>query len=239
MTVVVISQPMLFPWPGFYEQMHLADKYFWLDDAQFSKGSFTNRIKICHAGVAKWMTVPLADKGSFQSIRALAAARDFRSAHFDLLRQAYGAAPFGRDAMALVEEAYAHDNLCDLLIASAEAPARYLGISFDGAARRTSEMPVNGDSWRRVLDIVLSAGGDRYLTGHGAAAYLDHDAFEQSHVAVEYMDYSKTPWPQMSHEFTPFVSILDLIANVGKEAVSYLRPATIPWRTFVETRKPA
>ena len=46
MTRVVITQPMLFPWPGFFEQLCLADVYIYLDDVQFSKGSFTNRVQI-------------------------------------------------------------------------------------------------------------------------------------------------------------------------------------------------
>jgi hypothetical protein len=42
MTTVAISQPMYLPWPAFIEMMKLADVFLWLDDAQFSKGSFTN-----------------------------------------------------------------------------------------------------------------------------------------------------------------------------------------------------
>lgn len=46
MARVVISQPMYFPWFGFMAQMSLADVFIWLDDAQFSKGSFTNRVQV-------------------------------------------------------------------------------------------------------------------------------------------------------------------------------------------------
>ena len=82
MTTVVISQPMLFPWPGFFEQMMLADIYLWLDDAQFSRGSFTNRTRIVHGGAVKWLSIPLEGKGSFQSIRISSAARRLpRAAH--------------------------------------------------------------------------------------------------------------------------------------------------------------
>ena len=41
--VVVISQPMYFPWVGFLSQISMASTIIWLDDVQFSKGSFTNR----------------------------------------------------------------------------------------------------------------------------------------------------------------------------------------------------
>jgi len=75
MTRVVISQPMYFPWVGFIAQMALADVFIWLDDAQFSKGSFTNRIQVKLPDGRKWMSVPLEGKGAFQTIRDLHSAR--------------------------------------------------------------------------------------------------------------------------------------------------------------------
>lgn len=236
MTTVVISQPMLFPWPGFFEQLMLADVYLWLDDTQFSKGSFTNRIQIKHGPVRKWMSIPLAGKGSFQPIAALKPAEPFAARHLALLRQALRGAPHAEDAIALVEEVYAAPLICDLLIDSVEKPAAWLSLPMARRIERTSAMKLPGASSRRVLDLVLAVGGTRYVTGHGAADYLDHEAFEAEGVAVEYMAYSMTPWPQQTGEFTPYVSILDLIANTGRAAHEFLRPATISWREFLAAR---
>lgn len=235
---MVISQPMLFPWPGFFEQMMLADVYLWLDDAQFSKGSLTNRIQIRHTGEVKWMSIPLAGKGSFQNIRDLVAAHDFRARHRTFLEQAFAAAPFASDALDIVEEVYAETNLCDLLIKSAEVPARWLGLSA-GRTRiaATSSMDVGGQSWRRVLALVQAVGGTTYVTGHGAARYMEHEAFEAAGVSVAYMDYSKTQWRQDGPLFTPYVSILDLIANTGPDAGTYLRPALLDWRAFLDRER--
>lgn len=233
MTAVVISQPMLFPWPGFFEQMALADVFLWLDDVQFSKGSFTSRVQVRHGDRIKWLSIPLTGQGSFQSICDLASAGEFRDRHKDFLRQAYSDAPFVGEALAIVEDVYAQRNICDLLIASAEVSALRLGVATKQKRMRTSLMGVPGRSWQRVLDLVLAAGGTRYITGHGAAHYLDHVSFEQAGVAVEYMDYSKTAWPQRGADFTPFVSILDLIAMTGPDAPNFLHPATIAWRSFV------
>jgi hypothetical protein len=233
MTTVVISQPMFFPWPGFFEQMMLADVYFWLDDAQFSRGSFTNRTRIVHGGAVKWLSIPLVGKGSFQLIRDLAPAEDFRARHIAFLDQAFADAPYRALAMEIVEEVYAAETLCGLLIASCEVPAARLGIRWPEGRERTSASGIGGRSWRRVLDLVLSVGGARYVTGHGAADYLDHEAFEAAGVAVEYMDYSKTEWPRSGPAFTPFASILDLIAHAGPAANEYLRPATKGWRKFM------
>lgn len=235
MTAIVISQPMLFPWPGFFEQLMLADGYIYLDDAQFSKGSFTNRIQLLNGNDRSWMTIPLAGKGSFQKIRDLSATGDnWRASHRSLLRQSLSGARYIDDALAIFDEVYAEQTVCDLLIASIEAPARYMGIGAGRIVQRTSDMAVEGTSWQRVLDLVLSAGGTRYLTGHGAANYLDHHAFEAAGVHVEYMNYSCTAWPQPRETFTPYVSVLDLIARTGPDARKHLLPTTISWREFLK-----
>lgn len=235
MTAVVITQPMLFPWPGFFEQLMLADTYVYLDDAQFSKGSFTNRIQLLRGNERCWMTIPLAGKGSFQIISDLSAAGEgWKAAHRALLRQSLIDAPFLDDALAIFDAAYGRSTVLELLIASIEEPARYMGIGASRKIARSSALGVEGRSWRRVLDIVLATGGRHYLTGHGAAGYLDHAAFEAQGVAVAYMNYSRTRWPQPGGGFTPYVSILDLIARTGPAAGSYLRPATTPWQDFLK-----
>jgi hypothetical protein len=235
MTTVVITQPMLFPWPGFFEQLMLADTYIYLDDAQFSKGSFTNRIQLLRGAERCWMTIPLAGKGSFQKICDLQAAGEaWKAGHRALVRQSLIGAPFLDDALAIFDRVYRHAQLVELLIASIEEPARYMGIGAGRAIRRSSALGVAGSSWRRVLDMVCHAGGSRYLTGHGAAGYLDHAAFDEAGVEVAYMNYSRTRWPQPNGSFTPYVSVLDLIARTGPAARDYLRPATIPWRDFLQ-----
>ena len=237
MSAVVISQPMLFPWPGFFEQLMLADIFYFLDDTQYSKGSFTNRIQIKLGEQRKWMTIPLAGKGTFQEIHHLTAHdTDWRGSHLALLHQAFRHAPYRADAIRLVETAYASDTLCKTLIASIELSAQYMGIGKNQETALTSSIAIDGRSWQRVLDIVTAVKGTRYLTGHGAAGYLDHEAFAAAGIDVEYMAYSKTPWPQAGNQFSPYVSILGLIANVGPECASYLHPKTVPWQEFLQTR---
>jgi hypothetical protein len=235
MTTVVITQPMLFPWPGFFEQLMLADTYIYLDDTQFSKGSFTNRIQLLNGDRRCWMTIPLAGKGSFRKISELEPAGDaWRSSHRALLRQSLMGAPYADDALSIFDSVYRNGSLLELLIASIEEPARYLGIGTARTIARACHLDIGGTSWRRVLDMTRSVGGSRYLTGHGAANYLDHEAFADAGVDVAYMNYSLACWPQPGASPTPYVSILDLIARTGPEARSFLKPATVPWRAFVK-----
>jgi WbqC-like protein family len=240
LTTVVITQPMLFPWPGFFEQLQLADIYIYLDDTQFSKGSFTNRVQIQRGDQRTWLTIPLAGKGSFQRICDLKAAPgDWREKHAALVGAFVKGAPYADAASQLFQRVYVEPEIDALLISSIETSARSLGIDRPRRVLRSQDMASQGRSWRRVLDLVLEAGGDRYVTGHGAANYLDHEAFEAAGVAVEYIDYSLTVWPRGGAVQTPYQSVLDLIAWTGPEAGRYLKPSTLPWRTFLKRRASA
>jgi hypothetical protein len=52
------------------------------------------------------------------------------------------------------------------------------------------------------------------------------------------MDYRVAPWPQAHGAFTPFVSVLDLLAWLpAGDAADRLRPATLPWREMLERKE--
>ncbi len=237
--VVVISQPMLFPWVGMYEQLRLADIFINLDNVQFSKGSFTNRVQIKMSGGAKWMTVPLQDIHLGQLIREVKIddRKDWRRSHLDLLRQSYSKAPFLGEMLEIVGEVYSarHENLGELAYASFRETAQFLGLDRGRVFRNAEDTPTNRQSSERVLDICRMNGASRYVTGLGARNYLDHALFEANGIRVEYMGYQKTPYRQCHGEFTPFVSILDLIANEGKDGLRYINSPSIYWKNFFET----
>lgn len=234
MTTVVISQPMYFPWPGFLAQLSMADVMIWLDDATFSKGSFTNRVQVRLPNGMSWLSIPLEGKGSGQLICDLQAAKPgWLDAHLATAKQAFKSAPHKTQALDLVEGLRAQNRLCDTITASSETLAAACGIGL-GPTHRSSEMGIGGKGSERVLRLVKECGGTRYVTGHGARNYLDHEAFEAAGVAVEYMDYAVKPWGEDTGAFSPYVTGLDLLAHVGGQAAaSHLNPRTRPWRDFV------
>lgn len=101
---------------------------------------------------------------------------------------------------------------------------------------KSSDLGIEGRGSERVLDIVRHFGGTRYVTGHGAAKYLDMESFEAAGIVVEFMDYQVAPWLQRDDGFTPYVTALDLIAVKGKNAPEHLIPQTISWQDFFEKR---
>ena len=236
MKTVVISQPMYFPWVGMLEQMALADVWVHLDDAQFSKGGFFNRVQIKATDGTTWLTVPLAENKLGQRLNeAQSATHDWQRKHLTTLQQSYATAPNVAEMLALVEAVFAagHASLADLGAASMEALADSFGV-LSKTVLRSSEMAIEGGGSERVLAICRELGATRYVTGQGAADYLDHAAFDEAGIAVEYMDYEKRAYSQLHGDFTPFVSALDLLANCGQAGRDVIAPRTVCWKDFVK-----
>lgn len=233
---VVISQPMFFPWVGLFEQIRLADVSVHYDDVQFSKGSFVNRVEIKTPDGFRWLTVPLRGLKLGQLIKdvTIDESQNWRNRHLAFLKQVYSKAPFVTDMLAIVERVYGRPaGLCDLIISSMYEVCEYFDLAPNTQFLISSQLGIGGRGGRRVLDIVKFVGGSVYVTGHGASNYLDHELFEANGVRVEYMNYQRKPYPQLYGEFNPHVSVLDLIANVGKAGKDVICSGTIYWRDLI------
>jgi hypothetical protein len=221
---------MLFPWAGLFEQLSLADIFVHLDDVQFSKGSFTNRIQVKLPQGRKWMTIPVAHQGSPTILGLRANDQLWRRGHRELLRQSFAEAAFAGMALALFDRVYACEAICELLIASVEETAATLSLPKMPEFVRSSSLTSGGSSWQRVLALTKELGGTRYITGHGGARYLDHAAFEAAGIEVLYMKYGCEPYAQSHGPFTPYVTMLDPIAHLGLGARDVLNPRLLGWR---------
>lgn len=234
---IVISQSMYFPWVGMLEQIRLADVFVHYDDVQFSKGSFTNRVQIKQPnGTTAWMTVPLQSLKLGQRIDEVAIKdpKLWTARHLAMLKNSFAKAPYAQDALGLAEQVLnqSYMNLSQLVRASLFALADYFGLTSNTRFVDGGSLNIPGASSQRVFDMVRELQGTRYITGHGALGYLDHDLFEQGGIEVAYMQYQSKPYPQSHGPFTPYVSALDLIAHTGSAGIDYIISTPIYWRNF-------
>lgn len=234
---VVISQPMYFPWIGFLEQIALADIYIHYSDVQFSKGSFTNRVQIKTERGIRWLTVPLDHLKLGQRIDEVLInnSMDWRADHIRQLIMAYHSCPFFDEMMDLVTRVYEENyaTIDKLSEVSVEALSAYFGLTDGCRFIHATDLGVTGSGSRRVLDLVHLVGGTEYITGHGARKYLDHRQFDLEGIKVSYIDYQKNSYEQLHGPFTPFVSALDVIANLGKDGRGVICSGTRYWKDFL------
>lgn len=233
MNTIVISQPMFFPWIGLFEQVFLSDIFVHYDDVQLPQGrSFISRVQVKTPYGVKWLTAPLKKHNTSTLIfnAKLGNDQNWKIKHKNLLRSCYSKALFFDDMMDLVEEVYkpSYDTVCELNIQAIELISSYLEIQTNFL--RSSSLDVSSSSTEKLLNIVKLLNGDKYVTGHGAKNYFNHELFEEENISVEYMNYEKCSYDQLHGEFTPYVSVLDAIANLGKDAKNLIKSTTTYWK---------
>lgn len=237
MKTVVISQPMYFPWIGIFEQLRLADVWVFYDDVQFARG-FINRVQVKTPQGTGWITVPLRKHPRNTAINQLQIQEEtkWRNKHLASLKQSFHKAKFCDDALALASDTIYQPDLsfAEMLIEGIHRIRQYLDIGNSCSFHKSSELEIGGRKGDRIKAIVKHFSGERYITGHGAVNYLDHEDFEKNDIEVRYMDYKKRPYPQMHGEFKPFVSTLDMIANVGHAAKEHVCSNSMYWRDFID-----
>jgi hypothetical protein len=236
---VVVSQPMYFPWVGMFEQLRLADIFVHYDDAQFVRPSFFNRVQVRTQQGIRWMTVPVraAPLGTPICDICIDEKRNWRREHRQLLSCEYAKAPCLREMLTLYDEVVSSTTkkLSELSIKSVETVASYFGMRERMSFLLSSQLDVSGQSTERLLQILEKVDATCYVTGHGAKNYLDHNLVESNEIEILYMDYQKREYLQLHGQFTPFVTILDLIANLGKQGIEFICSGTIPWRKMLNS----
>lgn len=239
MTTVVISQPMYFPWMGLFEQLMLADDFVFFDDVQFAKG-FVNRVQCKTASGSNWLTVPLKKHPQDMKICDIQVADDhpWREKHLKTLELAFAGAPHAREALALVEAVLERRDLgfCDMLILGVTTLASYFDLLEGKRLHRSSEIDTEGRKSDLILDLVGKLGGERYVTGWGALNYLRHEVFDGAGIEVCYMDYARREYPQKFSPFTPYVTLLDLVANCGRDGRRFIGSNLLSWRQAMAMR---
>ncbi len=237
MKTVVVLQPQFFPWRGVFEQIRLADEFVHLDDAQFQKGGFTNRVQIKTAAGPLWLTVPVLRSGKLPPIGEVEIdyKTDWREKHLRTFAMSYARAPFARAAQAIVDDVYAARprTIAELDIAGLERCCAELELR--PQFTRASSTPVGGAKTDRLAALLVPRGATCYVTGLGALDYLDAPRLAAARIDVRVMRYTRRPYHQLHGAFDPHVSILDAIANLGPAAASSLESSAIPWDDVART----
>nr|WP_256325453.1 WbqC family protein [Nitrosospira sp. Nsp18] len=84
-------------------------------------------------------------------------------------------------------------------------------------------MGVYGRKTERLIGILESVGATKYISGPSARDYIDEPMFAEAGIELVYKEYPVYPaYRQCFPPFSPFVTILDLLMNVGPEAPHYI-----------------
>ncbi len=240
---IVISQPMLMPWRGMFEQIKLSDVFVFYDDIQLPFGGgkgrgYLTRVQVKTSRGIDWISLPVhrAGKGKQLACEAIFAEREWKSEHLGKIYQAYRGSPFYKKVYReIVEPIYKYEtrSISDFCVNSMKILWQVLGLDPVVHFSSTLDVPRDIDASLRVLEICKRFNADAFVSGLGAMNYIDYSLFEDAGIKIHYMDYQLTEYPQLHGAFTPFVSVIDLLFNVGPdEAGKHLNSGSIYWKDW-------
>jgi hypothetical protein len=221
---VVILQPSYIPWRGYFDQIRRADLFVFYDDVQYDKHGWRNRNQIkTHQG-KQWLTIPVHSKGVTQGVAIKDVRIDWSKpwtrSHQKSLVISYGKAPCFKEYLPLLESVYQRRDefLADFTIESSILLARELGFTSTRFMRSSQMTGLAGQKTDRVISLLKHVGATHYICGPSASSYMEPQKFAEVGITFEYMEYNYPEYPQLYLPYDPYVSILDLLFMVGKNA---------------------
>ncbi len=216
--IVGIHQPNFFPWLGFFDKMVHCDVFIILDDVQFIKRGYQNRVQLKYPTGSNWFTLPVITKGRWKQVTCeveIDTACRWRRSHMQTFDALYGKAAYYADVKGALSSLY---EMPTTKLAEFNIPAiRWLTDTLGIKTRivRSSEFGISSSSSRLLLELVKAVGGTIYLSGPTGRKYLDEKLFLGGGVQLQYHNFTSVTYPQRFGGFIPGLSVLDYLFNVG------------------------
>lgn len=228
--ILSAHQPVYLPWLGLFHKIALADMFISFNQVQYQPKDWNNRNQIKTQQGPIWLTVPVLRKGYLEkSISDIEINNNepWARKHWKSMQVAYAKAPYFKRYAGFFEDIYGRrwERLVDLNETMLRGFLDILGIKVP--VRSASEWNFSGAKSDLVLDMCIQTGTCEYIFGSNGRNYADVDAFSTAGVKVHFQDYVHPTYLQQHGEFTPYMSIVDLLFNCGDDSYSILMAGNI------------
>ena len=221
--IVAIHQPNYLPWFGFFNKMMNSDVFVLLDNVKHSKRSFTHRNIIKANDKELLLSIPLINKESIINELLIFEPEVNISKHWRAIQTNYRKANNWEFLSEELESIFNKpwSKLVDLNIEIIKLVKEKLNIKTEIII--ASELKgINGEGSERNMDICQSLGAKIYLSGAGAKAYNDENAFNKKNIKIVYNNFKHPTYPQIGNNFLSKTAIIDLLFNCGPDSKEIL-----------------
>lgn len=219
--ISAIMQPTYLPWSGYFNLIYNTDVFIFLDDSQYSKGSWHNRNLILSNSKKKWITIPLKKNTLRTNLNKiyLYDLEEWKKDHISLLRQSYIKHPF----FPSLEEIFSFfltlktNILSELNISIIKFICEKLSIT--SKFIQSSHLEVKTQKRTdKLIDLLENFNVTEYLSPQGSMDYLLKDNFNyKTKINLKFSNYKTREYPQYCNKniYHDKLSIIDIIANLG------------------------
>ncbi len=220
---IAIHQPNYLPWFGYFLKIYLADTFVFHDVVQFSKSSFTKRVKLPTKNYTDtfWLSLTTGkDEPKINEV-VINEVQKTVNIHLKIIESTYHNKKyfnaFFPKLKIYFQEALVHNLLSDFNISLVKNIAKYLEL--ETVFRKSSSLKKN--THISNLAIVKLLNGNIYLSGTGAKSYQNDISFSDQGIELCYLEsynfITKNSYHQSDNKFINGLSIIDIIMNIGKE----------------------
>jgi hypothetical protein len=215
-----IMQPTYFPWSGYFNLISKSEVFVFLNDAQYSKGSWHSRNIIIFNNNKYTLTVPTKKSPLSTSIvnKLVDNSINWQKKQAITIMQAYAKHPFVEDLHLLIDffEKLNFQNLSELNTAIINFISKKLNIKTNFLYSNDLNL-INKKRTTKILEILNRINATVYLSPEGSKKYLKEDRFEElTDIKLLFNDYQSIKYNQKNQiKFIENSSIIDVIANLG------------------------
>ena len=231
--MLFISQPTYLPWIGYFSYLNLCKKVVFLDDVQFNRRSFQQRNKIIKKKESiQYLSVPVKKKGFYNQLLSEVKINDsnFFENHLKIIRHEYSKSKYFSYLYPHLEILNSRikkmENLSEINILLINKICKILDIKLN--FQKSSDLSFKEKKTKKLISICNFLGQKKLLANEGMKSYLldDFDIIKENQIEIEMFKYNLIEYAQSSKKFVPYLSVLDLIFNLGPDSKKIIRKGT-------------
>jgi len=219
MTTLAVMQPYFFPYIGYWQLIHAADKFVVYDDVNFIVRGWINRNRILINGQPSYITVPL-DQASQNKLICEVSTQlltPWREKIIKTISITYRNSPYFYEVFPFIENLiqFKAENLSDYLVNQLQKLAAFIGITTEFVLTSTPYKNRGLTGQTRILDICSREKADIYINPVGGQKLYNKQGFDRLNIDLKFISMRPIPYIQKSHEFHAHLSIVDALMELG------------------------
>jgi len=219
-----IHQPNYIPYIGLFQKIYQSDIFVFYDTAQYTKWDYHNRNKIKWPNGEILLTIPV-QLSLWDKINEVIFQAKVLQKHLKTIEQSYKKSQYFDEIHPLISEIYSYetDNLSDFNINAIQKISNYLWCRTKFLTLWELDFDLNNSSTRALVDICKLVWATEYISWSWWKDYIKKTEFEKAHIALQFQDFHHPTYTQLWGEFLPYMSIIDLLFNEGKNSVNFVK----------------
>lgn len=224
---LAIMQPYFFPYLGYFALIKHSDQFILFDTPQFIRHGWIERNQVLKPdGETLYIKVPLKKHPRSTIIKNILInnSEDWGSKIIAQLTPYKKKAPYFKEVISLLDDIFKikTDSMVELNYESLRIVCSYLNIKTPISV--WSEMDVeidevnSPDEW--ALNICKALKADSYFNPTGGMSFFDTKKYLDSGIKIYFLNHKPTEYTQISSDFVPFLSIIDVMMFNSPEKIN-------------------